>query len=50
MVAALSGHSKAINVARFNPKLFKMSNTEELACYSIVAIASIDSTISVWKP
>ena len=61
-MATLAGHSKAITVSRINPRLFKDTRMnkefdpatgqykESLACYSLVAIASIDSTISIWKP
>lgn len=61
-LATLSGHSKIINVTRINPKLFKSPGVskvfdpstgeykDNLACYSIVALASIDSSISLWKP
>lgn len=62
LLATLSGHSKSITVTRINPKLFKVPNQDKeydyatgqekpnLACYSVVALASIDSTISIWKP
>jgi hypothetical protein len=55
--AALSGHNKPITVSKINPRLFKSKNApdneeslENLGCYSVVAIASIESTISIWKP
>lgn len=49
-MAALSGHNKPITVSRINPVLFKEKDSEALSCYSVVAIASIESTISIWKP
>lgn len=61
-MAALSGHNKTITTSRINPKLFRDPNAskefdvatgeykEILSCYSVVALASIDSTISIWKP
>jgi WD40 repeat protein len=61
-LATLSGHNKAITVSRINQRLYKDNRLgkefdpatgeyrESLACYSVVAIASIDSTISIWKP
>jgi hypothetical protein len=60
--ATLTGHYKPINISRINPKLFKdpsinkefdlASGTykENLACYSVVALGSVDTSISVWKP
>lgn len=60
--ATLSGHSKTITTSRINPRLFKDENSSQeldyetgtykkaLSCYSVVALASIDSTISIWKP
>jgi WD40 repeat protein len=52
LAATLSGHNKTITSSRINPRLYRDSNESDggLSCYSIVAIASIDSTISVWKP
>jgi WD40 repeat protein len=53
LAATLSGHNKTITSSRINPRLYRDNNSDSdggLACYSIVAIASIDSTISVWKP
>ena len=60
-LATLTGHNKTITSSRINPRLYKDFSAKEfdpdtgeyrnsLACYSVVAIASIDSTISVWKP
>ena len=50
--AALSGHMKPISVSRINPTLYKASGSEQhnLSCYSIIALASAESTITVWKP
>ena len=51
LAATLAGHHKTITCSRINPRLYK--DTEEggsLQCYSVVAIASIDSTLTVWKP
>jgi len=60
--ASLSGHAKTITSSRINPKLFRDPNSskefdpatgeyrETLSCYSVVALASIESTISIWKP
>jgi WD40 repeat protein len=31
-------------------RLYRDQKSDNLECYSIVAIASIDSTITVWKP
>jgi WD40 repeat protein len=54
LAATLAGHAKTITSSRINPWLFRDPSNEDsqtgLSCYSIVAIASIDSTISVWKP
>jgi WD40 repeat protein len=51
LAATLAGHNKTITSSRINPRMYKdTSSSEGLSCYSIVAIASIDSTISVWKP
>ena len=49
LLAALSGHMKPISVSRINPTLFK-SQGDQLSCYSIIALASAESTITVWKP
>lgn len=60
-LATLSGHNKTITTSRINPRLYKDVGNKEfdpetgtyketLSCYSVVAIASIDSTISIWKP
>ena len=48
-------------MTRINPRLFKETSnytydvetgktTIPLACYSVVAVASIECTISIWKP
>lgn len=52
MLAALGGHFKPISVSRINPTLFKEENSssQELSCYSVIALASAESTITVWKP
>lgn len=54
LAATLAGHSKTITSSRINSRLFRDTSQGDssagLSCYSIVAIASIDSTISVWKP
>ncbi len=53
LAATLAGHSKTIVSSRINPKLFRDTTADTsagLSCYSIVAIASIDSTLTVWKP
>lgn len=54
LAATLSGHHKTITSSRINPRLYRDDNQESgnkyISCYSIVAIASIDSTITVWKP
>ena len=50
MIAALSGHSKPVTVSRINPILFKDKDSEQLSCYSVCALASADSTITVWQP
>ena len=53
LAATLAGHNKTITSSRINPRLYRDTNQESdgsLSCYSIVAIASIDSTITVWKP
>jgi WD40 repeat protein len=47
--ACLSGHRSSVNISRINPRLYKTGGTS-LDCYSIVAIVSQDSTISIWKP
>ena len=49
--AALSGHLKPISVSRINPQLYKApGSSSNLSCYSIIALASAESTITVWKP
>lgn len=49
--AALSGHMKPISVSRINPTLYRAPGSENnLSCYSIIALASAESTITVWKP
>ena len=54
LISSLSGHHKTITSSRINPRLYRDNNNlsegANLACYSVVAIASIDSTITVWKP
>ena len=52
LLATLSGHQKTISSSRFNARLYKDKSNEngQLQCYSVVATASIDSTITVWKP
>lgn len=50
LIAALAGHSKPVTVSRINPTLFKNPNTGALSCYSVCALASADSTITVWQP
>lgn len=50
LMACLSGHSSSINISRINQRLYKYKEGADLNCYSIVAIVSQDSTISVWKP
>lgn len=47
--ACLSGHKSSINISRINPRLYKTGG-KSMNCYSIVAIVSQDSTITVWKP
>ena len=49
LLAALSGHFKPISVSRINPTLYKQQG-EQLSCYSIIALASAESTITVWRP
>jgi WD40 repeat protein len=49
LMACLAGHSSSINISRINQRLYKAEG-EELNCYSVVAIVSQDSTISIWKP
>ena len=49
LMACLSGHNSSINISRINPMLYKADGAQ-LNCYSIVAIVSQDSTISIWKP
>lgn len=51
--AALSGHMKPISVSRINPTLYKApisAQSKDLSAYSIIALASAESTITVWKP
>mmetsp|Transcript_12777 Transcript_12777/g.17200 ORF Transcript_12777/g.17200 Transcript_12777/m.17200 type:complete len:153 (+) Transcript_12777:1039-1497(+) len=51
--AALAGHMKPISVSRINPTLYKApasANSKDTQCYSIIALASAESTITVWKP
>ena len=49
--AALSGHIKPISVSRINPTLYKAdTSSTNVSCYSIIALASAESTITVWKP
>ena len=51
LTAALSGHMKPISVSRINPTLYKAGGSQsDLSCYSIIALASAESTITVWKP
>ena len=50
LTAALSGHLKPISVSRINPTLYKAGDGGNLSCYSIIALASAESTITVWKP
>lgn len=52
LAATLSGHSKTIISSRINSRLYRDTTDANagLSCYSIVAIGSIDSTISIWKP
>jgi protein HIRA/HIR1 len=40
---------KPISVSRINPTLFKQEG-DSLSGYSIIALASAESTITVWKP
>jgi protein HIRA/HIR1 len=49
-IATLSGHHKTITSSRINPRLYRQEGMDALECYSVVAIASIDSTLTVWKP
>mmetsp|Transcript_27450 Transcript_27450/g.41739 ORF Transcript_27450/g.41739 Transcript_27450/m.41739 type:complete len:178 (-) Transcript_27450:863-1396(-) len=49
LMACLAGHNSSINISRVNPSLYK-SKGDPLNCYSVVAIGSQDSTISIWKP
>ena len=51
--AALAGHHKPISVSRINPTLYKVPQANPSSatqCYSIIALASAESTITVWKP
>ena len=50
LAATLSGHNKTITASRINPRLYREAGSENLECYSVVAIASTDSTRTVWKP
>ena len=50
LMACLAGHSSSINISRINQRLYKAQESQELNCYSIVAMASQDSTVSIWKP
>ena len=50
LAATLAGHNKPITSSRINPRLYREQSDAGLSAYSIVAIASIDSTITVWKP
>jgi len=50
LIAALAGHNKPVTVSRINPILFKQKNTQQLSCYSVCALASADSTLTVWLP
>lgn len=53
LMATLSGHNKTITSSRINPRLYRQASEAEgspIECYSVVAIASIDSTLTVWKP
>jgi len=45
----LQGHAKPITVSRINPVLFKAEG-DKLEGYSVIALASSESTITVWKP
>ena len=49
LMAALAGHSKPVTVSRINPALFKMPG-QDLQSFSVIALASAESTITVWKP
>jgi len=49
LLAALSGHAKQISVSRINPTLYKQEG-DTLAGYSVIALASAESTITIWKP
>jgi WD40 repeat protein len=48
-MAALSGHQKPITVSRINPTLFKIPG-QDLQTFSVIALASAESTITIWKP
>jgi protein HIRA/HIR1 len=50
ILGTLSGHSKTITTSRINSRLYRQDGMDALECYSVVAIASIDGTITVWKP
>lgn len=49
LAAALSGHTKPITVSRINPTLYKEA-AGNLSGFSVIALASPESTITVWKP
>ena len=49
LMACLAGHNSSINISRINSRLYKHEGPS-LNCYSVVAIVSQDSTISIWKP
>ena len=48
-MAALSGHTNTISISRINPTLYKAAEGK-LEGYSVIALASAESTISIWKP
>jgi protein HIRA/HIR1 len=51
LLAALSGHSKPITVSRINSTLYKnKTDGNQLSCYSVIALGSAESTITVWQP
>ena len=49
LAACLSGHKSSINISRINSRLYKTGG-KNMDCYSVVAVCSQDSTITVWKP
>ena len=49
LMAALSGHANAISVSRINPTLYKEAS-DKLEGFSVIALASAESTITIWKP